>query len=308
MAKSRGSKVFPPVVGIAFVIALVGIGIYNEFTGKHPKDEASASSRQAEQAAKAPPISEPPPATADATEPDSDLEKYLPAHKDGDMIVRHRYYVLKFDPSHNTASWTIYRSTRTHLGNRTAKRNNMRFKPDPLLGELSPHTEDYIDSHYDRGHLVPCRDMAFNVDAMAETFLMSNMTPQHHDFNGGIWEEVEEMARELTQKNKTLVIVTGPVYDATAHKQIGKTKAIDVPEEFYKIVFKDQEGQRFMAAFIVPHQTFPDKNPDDFQTTVDEIENRTGIDFFPGLTDEAKLESQKFNLQFSSTKQGPKKK
>ncbi len=38
-----------------------------------------------------------------------------------------------------------------------------------------------------------------------------------------------------------------------------------------------------MAAFIVPHQAFPDKNPPDFQTTVDVVEARMGVDFFLGL-------------------------
>ncbi len=68
-----------------------------------------------------------------AGEVDGDVDRYLPAHGPQDKILRHQYYILKFDPDHNTANWTVYRSAKARLGNRSVKRGDKKFKPDPLL-------------------------------------------------------------------------------------------------------------------------------------------------------------------------------
>lgn len=222
-----------------------------------------------------------PAATQTETIPKQGLLKYLPSYKPTDLIIRHQYYILKFNPERNTADWTVYKVTRTQLGNRTAKRKDMKFLPDPLLKNISPTTHDYSRSGYDRGHLVPARDMSFSVDAMAESFYMSNITPQNHEFNAGIWEQLEELVRTLVRQNKELIVITGTIYQKPRDEtlKIGNTVKIDVPDAFYKIVYCDYGENKWEVAFIIKNRPFPDKQPMDFKTTIKEIELMTGLCF-----------------------------
>jgi endonuclease G len=66
-----------------------------------------------------------------------------------------------------------------------------------------------------------------------------------------------------------------------------------VPEEFYKIVLdKTKDGYKAIA-FIIPNQP-TDSSFYDYVVTIDEIEEKTGIDFFPNLSEriEVILESE----------------
>ena len=45
--------------------------------------------------------------------------------------------------------------------------------------------------------LVPAADMVFSVQTMADSFFMSNMSPQKPAFNRGIWKRLEEQVRQI---------------------------------------------------------------------------------------------------------------
>ena len=69
---------------------------------------------------------------------------------------------------------------------------------------------------------------------------------------------------------------------------------VSVPGQFYKIVL-DRDGENYkILAFLMPHKE--SKKPlHNFITSVDSIEELTGIDFCPKLNDEleTKLEASK---------------
>ena len=130
--------------------------------------------------------------------------------------------------------------------------------------------------------------MKFDPNAMSESFLLSNMSPQDHDFNAGIWNDVEKFVRYTVNVEKSLVVVTGPVFEKGDVK-IGRS-GVTVPSAFYKVVY-DETPPRKMIAFIVPNRDSA-APIDSFVVTVDEVERRTGLDFFPKVPGAENLESK----------------
>ena len=67
---------------------------------------------------------------------------------------------------------------------------------------------------------------------------------------------------------------------------------VSVPNDFYKIVVDITDGNYKAIAFIIPNKP-SDKSFYEYVVSIDEIESRTGIDFFAGLPDsiQDKMES-----------------
>jgi endonuclease G, mitochondrial len=193
-------------------------------------------------------------------------------------LVRHTWYALGYAEDHEQAEWVAYELTREHLNEHWAERSNT-FRPDPAVHTESATPRDYSSSGYDKGHLCPAADLAFDATAMDETFLMSNMSPQVPAFNKGIWRELEELTRDWARRFKHLYVVTGPVLTQHGLGKIGFNK-VTVPAAYYKVLFAPDQ-QRGIA-FILPN-LMSEKLVMDFACPIDQVEERTGIDFFPKL-------------------------
>lgn len=87
------------------------------------------------------------------------------------------------------------------------------FREDPLLPEDDRETlADYRGSGYDRGHLVSSADSDSRQE-QHETFVLSNMVPEVHKMNAGIWAKIEEHVRDLTDQDGDIYAVTGAIYN-----------------------------------------------------------------------------------------------
>ncbi|MCS6789395.1 MAG: DNA/RNA non-specific endonuclease [Bacteroidia bacterium] len=211
------------------------------------------------------------------------LEAAYPTTSSGCQIVRHTYYALCYDEEHEQPRWTVHILEGANL-KKGKLRRTQDFRPDPAVRTGSAELSDYKRSGYDRGHLVPAADFKWDETGMSETFFLSNMSPQLHEFNAGIWEEVESTVRAWAKRYGKLVVYTGPLLNKIRGK-IGKSR-VSIPEAFYKVVYR-VEGQTVTHAvgFIVPHKPYQ-REPTDFLVSVDSVEKITSIDFFPLLPDE----------------------
>ena len=119
---------------------------------------------------------------------------------------------------------------------------------------------------------------------MSESFLLSNMAPQvGPSFNRGIWATLEAKVREWAIERGELYVVTGPIYTTTSLKHVG-TNNVAVPTHFYKVVFDPVRVEAI--AFILPNEKNPSSKLPTFITSVDEVENKTGLDFLSTLQDD----------------------
>ncbi|KAA3620328.1 MAG: DNA/RNA non-specific endonuclease [Flavobacterium sp.] len=215
-------------------------------------------------------------------------DKYLPSSSTG-VMVRHSYYTLSYSEKHEQAEWIAYELKKEHLAK--AEFERPYFVQDRKIKTESAHWRNYKNSGYDRGHLCPAGDRRFDYNAYHETFLTSNISPQDHVFNAGIWNRLEQKVRYWAERKDELYIITGGVLK-DGLETIGDEE-VSVPEEFYKIVI-DKNGDTLKAiAFLIPNEG-TSASFYDFTVSIDAIEKKTGLDFLRGLEDsmEDKLESK----------------
>ncbi len=213
---------------------------------------------------------------------------YLPTSTTG-QIIKHQSYALSYNEKHEQAEWVAYTLTPEDL--KGSKKKRPYFITDPLVKTKSADWRNYKKSGYDRGHLCPAGDRKSDKTRFDETFYTSNISPQKHSFNSGIWEKLEQRVRHWAKKNKHIYVITGGILTDTNLETIGYEK-VSVPKYFYKIILDYTEPEIKTIAFLMPHKKSkkPLKN---FVVSIDDIEKHTGIDFFPELPDslENKLES-----------------
>lgn len=212
---------------------------------------------------------------------------FLPTSTTG-QIVHHSGYSLSYSEPHEQAEWVAYELKKSHLSNADYKRPY--FEVDNAVKTGAAHWRNYKNSGYDRGHLCPAGDRKYSKEAHDETFLTSNISPQNHDFNAGIWNRLEQKTRYWASKYDGVFVVSGGVLEYGL-KTIGEEE-VSIPNQFYKVLIDNNNGNTKVIAFLLPHME-SDQPLYKFVTSVDHIERITGIDFFSELDDtiEDKLEA-----------------
>lgn len=204
-------------------------------------------------------------------------------------VTLHRYYILGYNEAHEQADWVAYKLTKEELRIPNVPRAK-RFNEDRAISTRSAKHSDYTRSGYSRGHMVPAGDMAFNEEAMQETFYMSNMSPQLTGFNGGIWRELEESVRDWAYEYDELFVASGPIFNDVT-KYIGQTSKVRVPSAFYKVIVDDKGRKPKGIGFIIPHEV-SDQSLKAYAMSIDELEEKVGLDFFDEVYTDELHESQ----------------
>ncbi len=223
--------------------------------------------------------------------PNSITKTFLLPKSTTGYVVHHKYYSLSYSEKHEQAEWVAYELKKNHLSFNKLKRPY--FIQDKSITTKSADWRNYKNSGFDKGHLCPAGDRKFSKEAYNETFLTSNITPQNHEFNAGIWNRLEQKTRQWANKYNNVFIITSGVLNNKL-SSIGKEK-VSVPKKYYKIIYNEKNNQ--IIAFLIPHKE--SKKPlHEFVVSVDSIEKITNIDFFTKLDDEKEkyLES-KINLK-----------
>ncbi len=207
----------------------------------------------------------------------------IPGSLDGvpEQILKRKGYTASYNKSTLIPNWVAWHLTAEHCEG-TEKRPRKAFHEDNDVPEPRATDWDYYNSGYDRGHLCPAADNKWDAEAMLESFLFTNICPQNHSLNAGDWEELENACRLWAKKFGDVYIVSGPLLYKGKHKTIGKNK-VTVPEAFFKVVLCMQ-GTPKAIGFICENKG-GNRSMDYYVKTVDEVEEATGIDFFPSLPD-----------------------
>lgn len=217
-------------------------------------------------------------------------ELAIPSRVKDDVVVRHTGFTLSYNEEHEQPNWVAYLLTADEVfGNASSRGDN--FREDPSIPTGSSTLADYKGSGYDRGHLIPAADQKWSAQAMDDCFYLSNMSPQTHAFNAGIWSKLESAVRTMAAQNKEICVVTGPILTDGPYKMIGQS-AVSVPNSFYKVILDYYGPEKKAIGFILAQDSKGDLQT--FAVTVDDVEKLSGIDFFPALPDseEEALESQ----------------
>ena len=225
----------------------------------------------------------------------------LPALRNGvnDVFVTHSTtfkgqkvtsFSMEYDKSKKHSRWIAFRfDNQTRLQEAT---RSDEFIPDPSLDMEYQRTQvDFGKKGYDRGHLCASADRLYQQEANDQTFYYTNMSPQRNNFNTGVWlaleGQVQSWGRSCTASD-TLYVVKGGTIDKEEQvkEYIGGDRSKPVPKYYYMaLLFK--KGDSFKAiAFWMEHTDSPKSTKlVDYALSIDELEEKTGIDFFPSLND-----------------------
>lgn len=195
--------------------------------------------------------------------------------------IDYQGFSLSYDEEWEQAEWVAYILERENLQQEWGDRPR-DFKTDPNVRTGSATDSDYRGSGYDRGHLAPFADFAWNREQAQETFYLSNISPQARQFNQGVWRELEELTRDWANRFKRLYVVTGPVMTEDPKGTIGRQNRVAIPAAYYKVLLDVDDPERKGIGFVIPNEISFDPLPK-YAMSIDEVEYITGIDFFSEL-------------------------
>ncbi len=245
----------------------------------------------------------------------------VPAVKDHSMFIVHttkKYgvtYTEEWDKEQKTQRWAAYSITDLNAVSYWSRKNWVGtiwkgayydgdpFQEDSVIPMMyRTRLADYYNSGFTRGHIVNSADRVMSQHSNGQTFYLSNMQPQLYNFNSGIWLSMENWLHILgfnKQKRKVLYIAKGGTTTPTESVPsplFSKTELegrinIPVPRYFWMaILLLDKNDQYHGIAFWAEHKNNKATNIKDYTISIDELEARTGIDFFPNLPDDVEAE------------------
>ena len=215
----------------------------------------------------------------------------LPKYDADDTIIRHRGYTLSYNSKYKQANWVAYLLTRPSTSLRTRFKRGEFFAADPMIPGTN-FSVDYQKSGYDRGHLAPAADMGYSMETIVQSFFYSNMSPQMPRFNRGVWKKLEMQVRNWAVEYDSLYVVTGPIFDS-AMPTIGPHR-VAIPKAFYKVLLQKRNGNWEGIGFILPNSNTK-VDFKDYSTSIDKVEEITGLDFFWRLEDKVENDIEKKN-------------
>lgn len=215
-------------------------------------------------------------------------------------------YTLSYNSNNGTPNWVSWHLSEAWLGEES--RCNC-FMQDISLPDFffSPTENDYSGSGFQRGHICPSADRDATAQENANTYFMTNIAPQAIGNNLGPWAAFERYLRSLVDNGNEVHIVAGITgtggTGTRGYKEKINDGKINVPDSFWKVALILPNGTNDINRVTTATRIIAVNMPNDqgisfnwrnFRTTVDDIENLTGYDFFENIPDniETILESR----------------
>ena len=201
------------------------------------------------------------------------VEQVSVSYLEHGKIKEYSGFKISYNETYMLANWAEYKISCSDLSTKISRTDN--YRPDYQIGDRYLSNADFSGSGYDRGHLVPARDMAFSYRSMSDSFYLTNMVPQNPYFNrNGHWKKTERIGREIACKNGAVRVISGPIL-----REGEWDGNLFVPSHLFKIFYNENIG---MIAFKFPNKrNF--KKISNFLVSVDELEEITRMDFFSDL-------------------------
>ncbi len=196
-----------------------------------------------------------------------------------EIYINYTGFAISYNPDWKIPNWVAYELIDTEVAGEEPRSN--RFMPDPNLTFVQTAVDsDYKNSGFDRGHLAPAADMKWSKQAMKESFYFSNICPQNHNLNAGVWNSLEEQVRSLALQKGSIYVVCGPIVGENP-QTIGENNVV-VPQQFFKALLQNTNDDWQAIGFVFDNKS--GKKPlSTCALSINELEEITRITFFPAL-------------------------
>ncbi len=209
-------------------------------------------------------------------------------------------YSVEWDAMKRAQRWSCYqmyeslREGNTSRYYANSKKGEEQYPHDDfLLPDYQLPNDPYWGSGYDHGHICPSADRLSSFECNYQTFYLTNMQPQVNAFNANVWANMEGMVRTWNRNSfrDTLYVCKGGTIDDKNNilRYIGTgASQIPVPKYFFMaLLCKNSQGYKAMAFWIEHKAGYDDGNAlKQYVISIDELEEKTGIDFFCNLPDD----------------------
>ena len=215
----------------------------------------------------------------------------LPEIKNMQWFIQHQFYAMEYDTAQRHALWVAYKFYSDYNEKNVTRTDAWAFDPIiPQEFQSLKKTNGKWETYpgYDRGHLCASEDRVFNLDANKETFYFTNMSPQVGCFNQQTWKYLEEAVRKWANASDcdTLYVVTGGAINPGVETlgTIEIRNNVTIPKYYFKVLVKRQGDTFDGIAFWLENRYYtPNKITHECSMTIRELEEKTGINFFPYL-------------------------
>lgn len=212
----------------------------------------------------------------------------VPIGDKGNTLVVRQIYCLSNNQRTKFADWVAYRLDKQSVTGPSQKERKWKKDPELSIKEtLEP--KDYSGANAalktDRGHQAPLASFK-GTNHWRDTNYLSNITPQMSGLNRHAWVDLENKVRALAEK-QTIYVMTGPLFERPMAQLPQATKAHMVPSGYWKIIAAPAQGEEpiQVVGFIFEQETPKDSQVKEHVVTINEIEERSGIDFFWQIPD-----------------------
>ena len=207
-------------------------------------------------------------------------------------------YSVEWDGTLKANRWTCYEMYNKIMQNNVERKDAFKQDPD-IPSNVQTTLKDYKGSGFARGHLCPSGDRCYSYEQNKQTFYLSNMQPQAKGHNSGIWQRLEDKVRKWADKCDTLYVVKAATIDKAEHicnevdlKEIAEKEKKHpklkfpgiVPKYFYMALMAYKKETNTYRALGIWSPHYNGSEPE--YITIEELQRRTGIDFFCNLDDE----------------------
>lgn len=178
--------------------------------------------------------------------------------------------------------WTIDSKNVINCNSRRGK-----FTQDPEADGKDAAPSTYTSSGFDRGHLADAEDFAYNRELQAQSFYMTNMTPQLPGLNRGGWKWLETASRYWAYEYGKVVVYDGVI---TKNSEVKLDNEVVVPTQFWKVVYIPSLNKAI--AVVVPNVKISGKEILNYTTSVANIEEMASVNIpLPTNVDKTTVES-----------------
>ncbi len=216
-------------------------------------------------------------------------------------------FCVEWDCSRKAQRWTAYRWDIDNIVDNNIGRTEAWAEDTDIPSQYRSTLSNHASNGYDRGHMIASEDRQCSFSANSQTFLLSNMHPQYNKFNGKsnnvsyVWLNLEQRLQNMYKAwNKTynsgdtIYVVKG---GTIANGQIIETKkTLPVPKYFFvallykkanvNIGYKGYKAIGYWIEHTNGTNTANGSALNNYCVSIDELELKTGIDFFCNLPDD----------------------
>lgn len=206
-------------------------------------------------------------------------------------------FLVSYDRRLRSPVWVMEHIHRDKLSGE-ATRKKSEFVEDTTIHEYFRATlKDFRNTGFDRGHMAAAANHKGSQEAMDQTFILSNISPQEREFNQGGWEILESYVRWRAKESKNVYCVTGPLYlpkkandgNLYVRYRVIGDNFVSVPTHYFKVILVEaKNGSLSMEAFLMPNDNKLGRGVrlDQYRVPIDRlntIERASGVIFFDQL-------------------------